>query len=772
MALNGSVTVDATPNSCDLLVFSWEATQDQKTNTSKIDWTMKLVASEEYGLIYGVYVEKDWVVTIDGQETTGTADINIDYGETKTLASGSTVVSHGTDGTKTFEFSFGLNLDITGWGSDDAYIGWARGSGSGELDTIVVKKFPILSYVNGLTMAMCTRRYKFSKRESSGYLTFASAEPFTIAVNNAKKNWNGTLYYSTDTTTWNEWDGTTVIASATHGSNQKIYMRGSGNSKITSSSSGWWVLTGDEISCNGNIENLLDFEVVARGEHPTMGVSCYIYMFDGCTSLTKAPELPATTLAENCYSRMFSGCINLTEAPKLPATTLANWCYNNMFRGCTSLKQAPALPATTLADYCYYGMFHGCTSLVAAPELPAMDLTFQCYREMFYGCTSLVVAPELPATTAFSVCYSNMFNGCTSLKVAPKLPATTVYNACYYQMFEGCTSLVTPPELPATTLTHTWSYGRMFYGCTSLTTAPKLPATTLTELCYERMFYGCTSLTQAPELPAITLAKSCYSGMFNGCTGLTKIPALPATTLAEDCYAGMFRGCTGIKLSETQTDEYLAEYRIPFVYTGTIANYSLNNMFVDTGGTFTGTPEINTTYYLHKDNAVVPEALNPNLAPMSKLSFYASTSTTSSGEQNGFEWVVHKKDATSGLRFEPNELTVGETYTISYLIQKKSGSLKTIRGHCQEGFSVIKWSIDGVQQNHAYNSNDATPNVADDDTIHYVVFTVIYIASGSQNGFFIQPNRMQSVPVEFAVWNFKVEHGETATPWIPAEEDM
>ena len=34
-----------------------------------------------------------------------------------------------------------------------------------------------------------------------------------------------------------------------------------------------------------------------------------------------------------------------------------------MFNGCTSLTQAPALPATTLSDSCYRDMFKGCASL-------------------------------------------------------------------------------------------------------------------------------------------------------------------------------------------------------------------------------------------------------------------------------------------------------------------------------------------------------------------------------------------------------------------------
>jgi hypothetical protein len=69
-------------------------------------------------------------------------------------------------------------------------------------------------------------------------------------------------------------------------------------------------------------------------------------MFSGCTSLTTAPELPATTLANNCYESMFSGCTSLTTAPELPATTLTNNCYYYMFNGCTSLNYIKAMFTT------------------------------------------------------------------------------------------------------------------------------------------------------------------------------------------------------------------------------------------------------------------------------------------------------------------------------------------------------------------------------------------------------------------------------------------
>ena len=105
-------------------------------------------------------------------------------------------------------------------------------------------------------------------------------------------------------------------------------------------------------------------------------------MFSGCTSLTQAPALPATTLANGCYYNMFSGCTSLTQAPALPATTLASDCYNSMFNGCTSLTQAPALPATTLDYSCYNSMFNGCTSLTKAPAIRTYTSNLDAYYSM------------------------------------------------------------------------------------------------------------------------------------------------------------------------------------------------------------------------------------------------------------------------------------------------------------------------------------------------------------------------------------------------------
>ena len=223
---------------------------------------------------------------------------------------------------------------------------------TGETDSIIADDFPDVI------------RERLQVIPPLPYLTFSSPSSFTLKVYDTKKHWDGTLEYSTDASTWSTWDGTTTLSSVTSGSKNVLYLRGTGNTVITGISGNYkWVLTGSDISCIGNIENLLDYATVQSGAHPTMVTNCYRSMFSKCTALTKAPSLPATTLANSCYNAMFNGCTALTQAPALPATMLAPYCYNNMFQRCTSLTQAPVLPATTLTEGCYTAMFFGCTSL-------------------------------------------------------------------------------------------------------------------------------------------------------------------------------------------------------------------------------------------------------------------------------------------------------------------------------------------------------------------------------------------------------------------------
>ena len=179
-------------------------------------------------------------------------------------------------------------------------------------------------------------------------LEFSSANPFSIS---APKNWDGKLEYINGHG-WKTWDGS-EITSSENGSNHRIYLRGTGNSKITGASSTKvaWNITGTNIACNGDIDLLLDYSTVKSGNRPAMASYCYSSMFYGCTGLTAAPSLPATTLAIFCYAFMFYGCTGLTAAPSLPATTLVSQCYDFMFYGCKKLKLSSTASGTYTKSY-------------------------------------------------------------------------------------------------------------------------------------------------------------------------------------------------------------------------------------------------------------------------------------------------------------------------------------------------------------------------------------------------------------------------------------
>ena len=247
------------------------------------------------------------------------------------------------------------------------------------------------------------------------------------------------------------------------------------------------------------------------------------------------------------------------------STPLTKYAFFALFEGCTSLLSAPELPATTMEQGGYFGMFSECTELTSAPELPAKALAYNCYGMMFKGCSALTSAPELPATEMKSYCYNSMFTNCTGLTSAPELPAKRLESYCYNCMFEGCTSLTSAPELPATYLV-TECYHSMFNGCTSLTSAPILPATTLDWGCYSEMFQGCTSLTSAPELPAKELIRNCYQLMFKDCSKLRYVKALfttsPSEETTKDWLSGVAASGTFVK-SRNATWNVIGVHGIP-----------------------------------------------------------------------------------------------------------------------------------------------------------------------------------------------------------------
>ena len=189
-------------------------------------------------------------------------------------------------------------------------------------------------------------------------LTFTALAPnSTVELNKVGSPSAVSLEYSTGGA-WATYTIGTEITLASVGS--RVSFRGDNSTFSTGTHHYYQFAMTGTIAASGNTMSLVD----STCELLTIPCDyCFRFLFQGCTSLTTAPALPATTLATGCYSAMFDGCTPLTTAPALPATTLATECYRGMFLGCTSLATAPALPAATLATGCYRAMFYNCTKL-------------------------------------------------------------------------------------------------------------------------------------------------------------------------------------------------------------------------------------------------------------------------------------------------------------------------------------------------------------------------------------------------------------------------
>ena len=288
-------------------------------------------------------------------------------------------LTHGGDYAN-YTFATGTILvkmdDGTGTLQDITSTAWSYGTGSDGREIGIVQ----IENVTGTVYISVTAGAVEQQIPTDSILFAGETSDFTLKA--TYKEWNGTVEYSTDKNTWNTWDGSEIPSV-----NKKLYLRGKNNTTFYTTKGVKFVLSANA-GCYGNINTLLDYE------NPPISVrkNCYRSMFLSCTSLTTAPELPATKLESRCYFNMFYGCTSLTTAPELPATTLKYGCYYSMFQGCTSLTTAPELPATTLANDCYCYMFQRCTSLTTAPALPATNLGEYCYQSMFYGCTGLKIS--------------------------------------------------------------------------------------------------------------------------------------------------------------------------------------------------------------------------------------------------------------------------------------------------------------------------------------------------------------------------------------------
>jgi len=249
-------------------------------------------------------------------------------------------------------------------------------------------------------------------------LTFEAVEAGSITVN--WEQWGAPsldgIEYQLNGGEWTDaaWGQPITLAA-----NDKVCLRGdNGTCYDEATWAGFHIESQNDCYVYGNMMSLIDKDGFATNTTLTEPYA-FFHLFQKSdysanTTVKNHPTkdivLPATTLTYNCYDGLFADCQGITRAPQLPATTLADWCYCMMFSG-TSITEAPALPATTLTNACYSDMFMNCTSLAAAPELPAPTLVEGCYSSMFFGCSSLSYVKCLATDISADYCTTGWLSG-------------------------------------------------------------------------------------------------------------------------------------------------------------------------------------------------------------------------------------------------------------------------------------------------------------------------------------------------------------------------
>lgn len=333
-------------------------------------------------------------------------------------------------------------------------------------------------------------------------------------------------------------------------------------------------------------ENLILPDVLTEG--------CYGSMFDGCTALTTAPALPATTLANYCYQYMFQNCTSLTTAPVLPATTLTYVCYNGMFQNCSSLNKITMLATDISASICLSNWTDG----VAETGTLVINSNYNDYRSKLNVPYTWTILNEDGTPHIFPRDYSEEYltfealeEGGFDFNIPWELLDTLSDGSFSYSLDDGKTWItentleqrqddfyINPPLSSGTKIMfkgnvtnyaadisvdggsiklynsnfHFYSNFKVYGNIMSLiygdnfrgkTTFPNNSSYNFAAL-FANNDEGVIDVSNL-ILPAKTLSYYCYQSMFYG-TELTTAPELPATTLATSCYNSMFSGCTSL----------------------------------------------------------------------------------------------------------------------------------------------------------------------------------------------------------------------------------
>ena len=291
------------------------------------------------------------------------------------------------------------------------------------------------------------------------YLSFTDISGTNNTLKLTKTNTDGNaptvaLEYSTDKVNWTTWEETNNERSLVIPANGTVYLRGNNangfgydnNNKHVFSSTG-------NVEANGDLMRIINKD---RGEATAIPDNGFRNLFNGMSTLKKAPAISATTYGNYCCTTMYQGC-GLTD--------LSNFKISN-----------PTFPSGSGRQF--FGMFLGCRLLTSANienifNKETLVNASNAYNQMFAYCSGLSATPEFTITNTLDGEFTGMFQNCSALTDISKIHfnATTINAGTFMNMFQNCTSLKEGLDIRNATSIGTNAISNMYNGCTSLNVA-------------------------------------------------------------------------------------------------------------------------------------------------------------------------------------------------------------------------------------------------------------------------------------------------------------
>lgn len=197
-------------------------------------------------------------------------------------------------------------------------------------------------------------RYLTFKVTSGGTLTFTHNRTLVSDVGNL------TIQYRINKGSWSSLTTSTAGTTVNVSTNDVVEFKGD-NVKYGSLPLSYTTLSGStaQFEAYGNMMSLIDSTNFATKTDITEQY-CFNRFFAGSKITTARFLILSTiTLPMHCYTSMFQNCTLLTTAPELPNCVMDNSCCNEMYNGCSSLNYIRCYATDISAYRCTYNWVTG-----------------------------------------------------------------------------------------------------------------------------------------------------------------------------------------------------------------------------------------------------------------------------------------------------------------------------------------------------------------------------------------------------------------------------